>query len=128
MSATSETPNTTLPSPLPDCSRMVKAIGSPVRWKMLQELSKGEPRTIGELASAAGCNYDNAGRHLIVLRKAGLVVQGRGRLYQIPETISFRHRPAARGLRPLPAADGCGGMMPAISKNTRPSPAPNWLR
>ena len=85
MSVTSETPKTTYPFPLPDSGRMVKAIGSPVRWKMLQELSKGEPRTIGELASAAGCNYDNAGRHLIVLRKAGLVVQGRGRLYQIPK-------------------------------------------
>ena len=85
MNMTPETQKTALPLPLPDCSSMVKAIGSPKRWKMLQELSKGEPRTVGELASAAGCNYDNASRHLIVLRKAGLVVQGRGRLYQIPK-------------------------------------------
>jgi DNA-binding transcriptional ArsR family regulator len=85
MNVASEAQKITLPSPLPDSDRMVKALGSPVRWKMLQELSKGEPRTIGELASAAGCNYDNAGRHLIVLRKAGLVMQGRGRLYQIPK-------------------------------------------
>ena len=64
---------------------MVKALGNPVRWKMLQALSHGEPLTIGELAAAGGCFYDNAGRHLIVLRRAGLVIQGRGHLYQIPK-------------------------------------------
>jgi DNA-binding transcriptional ArsR family regulator len=85
MSETSETSKSTLPRSLPDCNLLAKALGSPVRWKMLKELSGGEPRAIGELASAAGCNYDNAGRHLIVLRKAGLVVQGRGRLYEIPK-------------------------------------------
>jgi DNA-binding transcriptional ArsR family regulator len=85
MNTTSETSKSTLPLPLPDSDRLAKALGSPVRWKMLKELSAGEPRAIGELASAAGCNYDNASRHLIVLRKAGLVVQGRGRLYQIPK-------------------------------------------
>ena len=83
MSSTSEIAKPVAAMPLPDLGLLAGALGNPTRWRMLKELSLGEPRTVGELASAAGCNYDNAGRHLAVLRKAGLVVQGRGRLYQI---------------------------------------------
>jgi len=78
-------------TPLPGLTLLAGALGNPTRWRMLKELSLGEPRTVGELASAAGCNYDNAGRHLAVLRKAGLVMQGRGRLYQIQK----HHLPAS---------------------------------
>jgi DNA-binding transcriptional ArsR family regulator len=85
MSSTAESAKTTTVTPLPDLGLLAGALGNPTRWKMLKELSAGEPRTIGELASVAGCNYDNAGRHLAVLRKAGLVAQGRGRLYEIPK-------------------------------------------
>lgn len=85
MSSTSETAKPATVTPLPDLELLAGALGNPTRWRMLKELSLGEPRTVGELATAAGCNYDNAGRHLAVLRKAGLVAQGRGRLYQIPK-------------------------------------------
>jgi DNA-binding transcriptional ArsR family regulator len=85
MSSTSETAKPATVTPLPDLERLAGALGNPTRWRMLKELSLGEPRTVGELATVAGCNYDNAGRHLAVLRKAGLAVQGRGRLYQIPK-------------------------------------------
>jgi DNA-binding transcriptional ArsR family regulator len=84
MSSTSETIKLATVTPLPDFELLAGALGNPTRWRMLKELSLGEPRTVGELATVAGCNYDNAGRHLAVLRKAGLVAQGRGRLYQIP--------------------------------------------
>jgi DNA-binding transcriptional ArsR family regulator len=84
MNASTESSKTAV-TPLPDLALLAGALGNPTRWKMLKELSTGELRTIGELASVAGCNYDNAGRHLAVLRKAGLVVQGRGRLYEIPK-------------------------------------------
>jgi hypothetical protein len=47
-------------------------------------LSAGEPRTIAELAKVAGCTYDSGLKHLGVLAAAGLVVKGRGHLYQIP--------------------------------------------
>ena len=90
MSSTSETAKPATVTPLPDLNLLAGALGNPTRWKMLKELSLGEPRTVGELATAAGCNYDNAGRHLAVLRKAGLVAQGRGRLYQIQK----HHLPA----------------------------------
>jgi predicted transcriptional regulator len=71
--------------PLPDLNRLAKAMSQPTRWKMLKELTVGEARTIRELAGVGGCSYENARKHLAVLQQAGLVVQGRGRLYQIPK-------------------------------------------
>lgn len=52
---------------------------------MLRALAGGEPRTIAELAAAAGCSYQSGVKHLLTLRAAGVVVQGRGYLYQIPQ-------------------------------------------
>jgi DNA-binding transcriptional ArsR family regulator len=85
MNSTPEPPKTAIGTPLPDLGRLVSALGHTTRWKMLKELSAGEPRTIDEMAKVAGCNYDNASKHLAMLRRAGLVVQGRGRLYQVPK-------------------------------------------
>ena len=85
MNPTTEAAKTATLTSLLNLELLVGALGNPKRWKMLKELSGGEPRATAELAAVAGCNYDNAGRHLAVLRKAGLVVQGRGRLYQIPK-------------------------------------------
>lgn len=83
MNSSPENPKLTMP--LPDRKRLVKALGSETRWKMLKELTCGEARAVGELAAVAGVQYANAGRHLAVLRNAGLVAQGRGQLYQIPK-------------------------------------------
>jgi DNA-binding transcriptional ArsR family regulator len=85
MNSTSETTKPVTVTPLPDFELLAGALGNPIRWRMLKELSLGEPRMVGELATVAGCSYDNAGRHLAVLRKAGLVAQGRGWLYEIPK-------------------------------------------
>jgi biotin operon repressor len=70
--------------PLPKLDHLTRAIGHSRRWRMLRELSSGEPRMVAELARAAGCSRDMASKHVAILRKAGLVVQGRGRLYTIP--------------------------------------------
>ncbi len=51
---------------------------------MLRELAAGDTRTISELARAGACSYDSAVKHIILMREAGLVMQGRGSLYQIP--------------------------------------------
>lgn len=83
MNSNPETAKTTSIEPLPDLERLVSAIGHTRRWKMLKELTAGEPRTIEEMAKVGGCSYDNASKHLAMLRRAGLVVQGRGRLYQL---------------------------------------------
>ncbi len=83
MNATPEIPDPALSAPLPDLKRLVGAIGSVPRWKMLRELSCGEARTVSELAAVAGCSYQSGVKHLAVLRKAGLAVRGRGKLYQL---------------------------------------------
>jgi DNA-binding transcriptional ArsR family regulator len=81
-----EPPKTATETLRPDLKRLASALGHTTRWKMLRELSAGEPRTIDEMAKVAGCSYDNASKHLGMLRKAGLVVQGRGRLYELPKS------------------------------------------
>jgi predicted transcriptional regulator len=84
------TPDTSKTVPLPDLEPLLNAISHPKRWKMLRELSLGEPREISEMAEVGGCSYDMARKHLAVLMHAGIVVQGRGRLFQIQK----HHLPA----------------------------------
>ncbi len=85
---------------LPNLDLLAKALGHPARWRILKELSGGEPRMVRELAVVARCSPDMTSKHLAILRKAGAVVQGRGRLYQIPahhlsaageNTVDFGH-------------------------------------
>ena len=85
MNSPSGTPKNAPVQPLPDLDRLAKALSHVARWKMLKEFSAGEPRTIAELATAGGCSYESAVKHAVVLRRAGLAVQERGRLYQIPK-------------------------------------------
>lgn len=84
MNSEPETPKPAAVIPLPDETKLVFVIGNLSRWKMLRALSDGDTRTIGELAKAGDCSYDSAVKHLILMREAGLVVQGRGSLYQLP--------------------------------------------
>ena len=83
MNPTPETPKIAIATPLPDLELLITALGHSTRWKMLRELTCGEARTIDEMAKVAGCSYDNAAKHLAQLFRAGLVVRGRGRVYQM---------------------------------------------
>jgi predicted transcriptional regulator len=83
--APAETTKTAIALPVLELQRLATALGHATRWKMLKELSLGEPRTIDEMAKVAGTSYDNASKHLARLHKAGLVARGRGHLYQIPK-------------------------------------------
>ena len=83
MNSTSETPKTAIGTPLPDLELLVTALSHTTRWRMLKELTCGEARTIDEMAKVGGCSYDNASKHLARLLRAGLIVRGRGRLYQM---------------------------------------------
>jgi DNA-binding transcriptional ArsR family regulator len=83
MNSAIEPAPTAAPSPRPDIDRLIAALRHRNRWKMLKELCAGEPRTIDELAKVAGCSYDNASKHLAQLFRAGLVVRGRGRVYEM---------------------------------------------
>ena len=60
MNPTPETPKSTAAAPLPDLPQLIIALGHPNRWKILKELTCGETRTVSELATVAGCGYDNA--------------------------------------------------------------------
>jgi hypothetical protein len=86
--------------PLPNLERLAHALSHVTRWKMLRELSLGEPCGIVELARATGCSYDSAIKHCGVLLKAGLVARGRGKVFQIQKhhlissserTVDFGH-------------------------------------
>jgi predicted transcriptional regulator len=85
MNQSSETLQTATTTTTPHFERTVIAIGHKRRWKILKELSAGEPRTISEIAAAAGCSYDNAAQHLKLMRDAGLLEQKYGNLYNIPK-------------------------------------------
>jgi DNA-binding transcriptional ArsR family regulator len=80
-----ETPQTANAIARPDIDRLVAGLRHRNRWKMLKELSAGEPRTIAELAKVAGYSYDNASQHLRQLYLAGLIARGRGHVYEIPK-------------------------------------------
>ncbi|MEI8063820.1 MAG: winged helix-turn-helix domain-containing protein [Verrucomicrobiota bacterium] len=66
------------------CNALVRAIGCLKRWNMLKILSAGEPMGASELGKLVGCNVSTACKHMQILAAAGLVEQGRGRLYRIP--------------------------------------------
>jgi DNA-binding transcriptional ArsR family regulator len=53
-------------------ARVIKALAHPTRLLVVEELSGGR-NSVGELASAAGCDISTMSRHLSVLRGAGLV-------------------------------------------------------
>jgi hypothetical protein len=71
------------PQPLPSLEAVLSGISNVARWKMLRELSLGEPREIIELAGVAGCSYEAALKHIKVLLDTGLIERGRGRLLQM---------------------------------------------
>jgi len=73
---------------------LVTALGDPLRWAILAELADGEPLMVKEIAERVGRKPSITSKHLAVLRGAGAVVQGRGRLYQIPP--HFRVAPDKR--------------------------------
>ncbi len=65
------------PHPLPDplveaIAARFRAIGEPVRIRLLDRLRSGEA-TVQELADVTGTTQQNASKHLRVLRQAGLV-------------------------------------------------------
>jgi hypothetical protein len=96
--------------PLPSLDLLASALGHAARWKILKELSLGEPRMVRELAKVIGCSPDMTSKHLAVLRKVGAVVQGRGSALPDSAAAPARARRTHRGLRPLPAPAGCGGI------------------
>jgi len=69
----------------PSLAAVASALGEVKRWRILSELSVGEALMVKELAERIGISADLTSRHLARMRVAGLVVSGRGRLYEIPK-------------------------------------------
>lgn len=57
------------------------ALSQPVRWRMLAMMAEGAPLAAKDVAKRLGMKRPTASEHLILLRKAGLAVQGAARLY-----------------------------------------------
>jgi hypothetical protein len=53
------------------------------RWRILRELAKGEALPVKVLAVVAGCPPASASKHMLLLKKAGVVKVGYGRLYKL---------------------------------------------
>jgi DNA-binding transcriptional ArsR family regulator len=66
-----------LPHPLPDeltelIARRFRALGEPMRVRMLDRLRQGEA-TVNELAAALDASQQNVSKHLAVLADSGIV-------------------------------------------------------
>ena len=72
------TPTATIPQ-----AETLGAISNPARWNLLRELASGESLMVTELAERVGQSLDTASKNMAILRKAGIAIQGRNRLYQI---------------------------------------------
>jgi DNA-binding transcriptional ArsR family regulator len=72
------TPTATIP-----LAEILGAISNPARWNLMRELASGEPLMVTELAERVGQSIDTASKNMAILRKAGILIQGRNRLYQI---------------------------------------------
>jgi DNA-binding transcriptional ArsR family regulator len=67
----------TLPHPLPNdlaelIARRFRAIGEPMRIRLLDRLRDGEA-TVGELSEATSASQQNVSKHLAVLADAGIL-------------------------------------------------------
>ena len=63
---------------------LASGLGSPVRWRILQEISRGEGLLIVELAERLGMKQGTVSKHMKVLRDHGLVATNRAGLNSIP--------------------------------------------
>ncbi len=74
-------------------------LGHEVRWRILEELSKGGPLMVVELAGALGVEQNMVSKHIRVLLEAGMVVRGQAGMYLIPAGFLAGEGGAASGER-----------------------------
>jgi DNA-binding transcriptional ArsR family regulator len=71
------------PSPAIPLNAVLNVISSPARWRILREFASGDQLMVTEIAERTRQSKDVTSKHIGVLRAAGIVIQGRNRLYQI---------------------------------------------
>jgi DNA-binding HxlR family transcriptional regulator len=69
-------------APRPPFATIVSVVGAATRWKALAALI-AEPQTSSDLARRFGITLHAMSKHLRVLRDAGIVIMGRGRVHHI---------------------------------------------
>lgn len=74
---------------------LATVLHDPVRWRILKELAKGEALPVWVLAGRARSTPPKVSKHMAVLRKAGVVTVGYGRLYKLAPDF----KPEANGTR-----------------------------
>jgi ArsR family transcriptional regulator len=86
-----------LPRPLPDpvvdsVSRRFRALGQPLRVRLVDHLDRHGESTVQTLADALGTSQQNASRHLNQLAEVGVVSrrrQGRVVWYRLTDSATF---------------------------------------
>jgi DNA-binding transcriptional ArsR family regulator len=68
---------------LPDRDTLMMIVSHPRRLAILKVLSDGDGYGIGDLAPLVHCSTPNVSRHMLLLKQAGLVSIGRGKLYRL---------------------------------------------
>jgi predicted transcriptional regulator len=63
---------------------LTRAIGNPLRWRILTEISLRGPLMVSEIADALGSSMSHISKHIAILRKTGTVEQIRGRMHTVP--------------------------------------------
>jgi DNA-binding transcriptional ArsR family regulator len=82
-------PSSVAPTPTIPLDVLLDAISSIVRWNILRELADGSSLMVSELATRTGIDPSVISRNLAVLRKAGIVINPRIRLFEIaPQYLS----------------------------------------
>jgi DNA-binding transcriptional ArsR family regulator len=74
--------------------KMLMALGSPIRLRAMHEIYQHGPTTALPLGTRLGIDVKKMSRHLQCLRKAGLVEQGMGRVYKLPDRATAGERGA----------------------------------
>jgi DNA-binding transcriptional ArsR family regulator len=62
---------------------LLKCISGSTRWDILRELADGSSLMVSELAKRTGWGADVISKQLAILRKAGIIINPRGRLFEI---------------------------------------------
>ena len=83
--ATSTMADSPAPDPVPEprLKELLDVISDPLRWRVLDELLKGEPLPTVELARRLHVPANTLSKHMAKLRRAGIVLVGYGSLYRI---------------------------------------------
>ena len=77
---------------------LAEVLASETRWRLLEEFSKGGVFSVQELARGLGIAQGTASGHMRVLRRAGIVAQGKGRLYSLAPGLLAEGRELRLGM------------------------------